>query len=167
MRKPKAPEEGNNGEAVVAACRRLHAAIDALDQRAADMLGLARGDLRCLNLLETGPATPTRIAGGLGLSTGSVTALIDRLERKGLVERSRDPSDRRGVIVTATPKVFETIGTLYAQCSDLLRATVAAYPAPEQGDAVRHLHDVAAGWESGARLGSGRDGFDTAKSRVA
>ena len=153
MRKLQTSAEAGSGEAVVAACRRLHAAIDALDQRAADMLGLARGDLRCLNLLEAGPATPTQIAGGLGLSTGSVTALIDRLERKGLVERSRDPSDRRGVFVTATRKVFETIGALYAQCSELLRATVAAYPSTEQDEAVKHLNDIAAGWEDGAKLG--------------
>lgn len=138
---------------VIAACRRLHAAIDALDQRAADLLGLSRGDLRCLNLLEAGPQTPTRIATSLGLSTGSVTALIDRLEARGLAERGRDPSDRRGVLVTATAKVFTTIGALYAGCSDLLRAKVAAYPTAEQADAVRHLNDIAAGWEVGAALG--------------
>jgi DNA-binding MarR family transcriptional regulator len=155
MRKPVVFDQGDRGAAVVAACRRLHSAIDALDQRAADMLGLARGDLRCLNLLEAGSATPTRIAAGLGLSTGSVTALIDRLERKGLVERSRDPSDRRGVLVTATPVVFETIGALYAKCSDLLRATVASYPLPEQDAAVRHLNDVALGWERGADKDTG------------
>lgn len=137
--------------AVIAACRRLHAAIDALDQRAADMLGLSRGDLRCLNLLEMGPVTPSRIATSLGLSTGSVTALIDRLEAKGLVERSRDPSDRRGVLVSATPKVFKTIGALYASCSEILKTTVAAYPLAEQIDAVRHLNDIALGWEIGAK----------------
>lgn len=142
---------------VVAACRRLHAAIDALDQRAADMVGLSRGDLRCLNLLEMGPMTPTRIASRLGLSTGSVTALIDRLEAKGLVKRSRDPSDRRGVLVAATPKVFSTIGALYASCSEILKAAVAAYPASEQDDAVRHLNDIALGWEMGAKPPAGAD----------
>lgn len=139
-----------SGISVIGACRRLHAAIDALDQRAADMCGISRSDLRCLNLLEGGPVTPKRIAEALAMSSGSVTALIDRLETLQLVERSRDPSDRRGVLVNATPKVFESIGLLYAQCSDLLRAAVAAYPASEQSDAIRHLNDVASCWEEGA-----------------
>ena len=40
----------------------------------------------------------------LGLSSGAVTALVDRLEHHELVQRNRDPRDRRGVIVTLTPK---------------------------------------------------------------
>lgn len=139
-------------EPVIAACRRLHAAIDALDQRAAETLDITRADLRCLNLLEDGPVSPTRIATTLRLTTGSVTALIDRLEGKGLVDRRRDPADRRGVLVSATPRVFATIGALYAQCTTVLTATIAAYPIREQRAAVRHLHDVAAGWEQGATM---------------
>lgn len=136
---------------VIAACRRLHAAIDALDQRAADLLGITRADLRCLNLLEDGPIPPKRIASGLGLTSGGVTALIDRLERRGLVKRDRDPSDRRGVLVAATPQVFQSIGQLYKSCAERLYATVIAYPAAERDDAVRHLNDAAAGWEASTR----------------
>lgn len=135
------------GGDVVSACRRLHAAIDALDQAAADMLDVSRSDLRCLNLLEHGPLTPKRIGWALVLTSGSVTALVDRLERKGLVERARDASDRRGVLVSATPKAFATVGALYRSCAETLRATVLAYPEDERMFAVKHLFDAASAWE--------------------
>lgn len=138
------------GHAVIAACRRLHAAIDALDQAAADSLGVSRNDLRCLNLLEHGPVAPSRIASALGLTSGSVTALVDRLEARGLVARARDPADRRGVLVSATPHVFGTIGRLYRGCAEALAATVEAYPAPERAMAVRHLNDAATAWAKAA-----------------
>ncbi len=40
----------------------------------------------------------------LGLSSGAITALVDRLEHHELVQRNRDPRDRRKVIVTLAPK---------------------------------------------------------------
>ena len=56
-----------------------------------------------LNALEHGPKKPRDLALALGLTTGAVTSLIDRLERRGLVLRSPDPDDRRGVLVVPTP----------------------------------------------------------------
>jgi len=64
---------------IVGACRRLHAAIDRLEERVADAAGISLSDLRYLNLLELGPLPATAIARQLHLATGSVTALIDRL----------------------------------------------------------------------------------------
>ncbi len=45
------------------------------------------------------PITPGRLGGQLNLSSGSVTALIDRLERAGHIRRDRDTSDRRKVLL--------------------------------------------------------------------
>lgn len=57
-------------------------------------------DLQCYSLLRMGgPMTPGEIAHGLRLATGSVTELIDRLVRHGLVVRDRHSEDRRKVIV--------------------------------------------------------------------
>lgn len=133
------------GEAVdiVAACRRLHAAIDRLDELAASTAGVSRSDLRCLNLLEFGPLPATAIARELNLATGSVTALVDRLESKGLVTRSREGADRRVVKVQATAKVFELIGPVYLGFSQRLQRVAATYPAAQQRLAVKHLVDVA------------------------
>ncbi|WP_430782371.1 MarR family winged helix-turn-helix transcriptional regulator [Actinoplanes sp. G11-F43] len=53
-------------------------------------------------LVQHGPMGATELAGHLGIRTASVTLLIDRLERDGLVVRRRDSTDRRRVTVTET-----------------------------------------------------------------
>lgn len=57
------------------------------------------------------------------LSSGSMTAAVDRLERGGLVERATTPQDRRSRIVHLTPKGSELIATLFrAHASDMEEA---------------------------------------------
>jgi DNA-binding MarR family transcriptional regulator len=71
----------------------FHAAI-------AEQVGLGPTDEKTLFLLRgLGSLTAGEIAQHTGLTTASVTNLIDRLERKGFVQRVRDSSDRRRVIV--------------------------------------------------------------------
>lgn len=132
-----------DGVDIIGACRRLHAAIDHLDELVASTAGVSRSDLRCLNLLEFGPLPATVIAKQLRLATGSVTALIDRLEAKGLVTRLREGADRRVVKVEATPKVFELIGPIYLGFANRLRKLVKTYPAADQRLAVKHMIDIA------------------------
>ena len=109
-----------------AAVRANQAAVDAFDEAVADHLGINRTDLRCLDLLleELGAAaTPGQLGGRLGLTTGSVTAMVDRLERLGYVTRSPDPADRRKVVVRPTEKILartrEIYGPLVAEGVDL------------------------------------------------
>jgi DNA-binding MarR family transcriptional regulator len=77
------------------------AAEDSLREHdAAHRLGLGGTDTRFLTLLAlNGPLTPGRLATLTGLTTGSVTGVIDRLERAGYVVRERDDADRRKVLV--------------------------------------------------------------------
>jgi DNA-binding MarR family transcriptional regulator len=141
-------DTGAAAEAAVAACRRLHAAVDRLDQAAADSLRITRNDLRCLNVLEHGPLAPARIAASLGLTSGSVTALVDRLETRGFVARSRDPNDRRALRVSLQPVGFETVGQLYLSFAEELRAAVRRLGATEGAALARHLRDAAAACEA-------------------
>ena len=53
--------------------------------------------------------SPTRLGQGLMLSSAGVTSRLDRLERRGLVERQPDPDDRRGVIVELTASGLEVV----------------------------------------------------------
>lgn len=79
----------------------------ALDARAAERLGLSLTDLTCLNVVEReGGVTAGRLATASGLTTGAVTAVIDRLERAGYARRVRDPQDRRKVNVEVTPAFY-------------------------------------------------------------
>jgi DNA-binding MarR family transcriptional regulator len=66
----------------------------------AERVGLGATEGKTLGLLGLlGPLTAGEIASHTGLTTPSVTGLLDRLESKGMVRRVRDPHDRRRVIV--------------------------------------------------------------------
>lgn len=78
--------------------------------------GLNGSDLQCLSLLiSDGPATPGELARRAGLTAGgTITAVIDRLERAGYVTRSRDQHDRRKVVVTPDlTAVTSAVGQVY------------------------------------------------------
>ena len=94
---------------------RLQEAAAAFDQAAADSLGLNRSDVQCLDVvLSRGPITAGALADACSLTTGSVTALLDRMERSGYLHRNADPADRRRVLVEATPMAAERVRALLA-----------------------------------------------------
>ncbi|MCE9597027.1 MAG: MarR family transcriptional regulator [Spirochaetia bacterium] len=67
-------------------------------QAVADNVGLHITDHKCLDLIfSEGPLTAGELAHYTGLTTGAITSVIDRLEKKGLVLRKDDPDDRRKV----------------------------------------------------------------------
>ena len=132
---------------LVAACRRLYASIDRLDTKAANTVGVSRNDLRCLNMLAEAPSKPSQIATDLGLTTGSVTTLLDRLEKANLATRERDPDDRRGIIVHPTAYLFETLGPIYSGVAKEIARIAAAYSAEERNAAVKHLNDASSAYE--------------------
>jgi DNA-binding MarR family transcriptional regulator len=86
---------------------------DAFDDAVADRLGLNRTDLRCLDWLFDGPKTAGQLAAATGLSSAATTTLLDRLERRGLVQRVPDPADRRRVLVEMTDLGRRQTGQFY------------------------------------------------------
>jgi len=84
--------------------RALDASLDLLDHAVAASFGIGRTDLRAMELVSReGPAACSQLAAQLRVTSGSVTALIDRMERAGYFLRLRDPDDRRKVLVQLTP----------------------------------------------------------------
>ena len=74
--------------------------------------GLGSSDGQFLQLLRLhGPMTAGQLAAMTGLTTGSTTGVIDRLEQAGFANRTRDPHDRRKVVVVPD---HEAIGTRLA-----------------------------------------------------
>lgn len=91
------------------AVRGYQAAVDDYDRELARALAVNETDLRCLEILlqELPEASPSQLAERLGLTTGSVTTLLDRLEKAGYLSREAHPTDRRKTIVRATPALQE------------------------------------------------------------
>ncbi len=80
-------------------------ATDMVDELVCQLLGINRTDARALDLLdEHGRMSAGELAAQSGLTSGAVTAVIDRLERAGLAHRVSDPADRRRVLVELTSK---------------------------------------------------------------
>ena len=89
-------------------------ATDRFDQAVADAIGVNRTDMRCMDVLDQrGRLTAGQLAEASGLTTGAVTAMIDRMERAGYVTRVRDPEDRRRVFVELTPEAKKRGHELY------------------------------------------------------
>ena len=100
--------------AFIAAVRASQTATEMLDDAIADHLGLHRTAFRCLDILDQeGPMTAGRLAERARLSPGATTALLDRLEEKGLARRTRDAADRRRVLVEVTPELRRRAEQLY------------------------------------------------------
>jgi DNA-binding MarR family transcriptional regulator len=112
------PEEPGRAEllAALAAVGRDHSdATVSWHTSIADTVGIHPTDYKVMRLLQrSGPLTAGAIAETTGLTTASVTALIDRLGRRGFVARLRDPADGRRVIVEATPDGIAAFAPFYA-----------------------------------------------------
>ena len=79
-------------------------------------MGLGASDSQFLTLLDLhGPLTPGRLAELTNLSTGTVTGVIDRLEKVGFVHRTRDSADRRKVLVTRAPDALISMAPHYRE----------------------------------------------------
>ena len=111
------------------AMRRTGSIMQLLSQVSADRIGINATDLNCLNIVAlTGQMTAGDLARQTGLSTASITGVLDRLEQGGFVRRVRDPHDRRRVIVEmgGGPGLRE-IGPTFGPVVKAWRATAAAY----------------------------------------
>jgi DNA-binding MarR family transcriptional regulator len=89
----------------------------------AEYAGLHQTDQECIDLLDwTGPLTAGEIGMHLGLSSGAVTGLVDRLEAGGWVQRVRDPQDRRRVFVHLSAERGAELWALYQPLAETIDA---------------------------------------------
>jgi DNA-binding HxlR family transcriptional regulator len=111
------------------AMRRAGSIMQLLGQVSADRIGINATDLNCLNLVAlTGRLTAGELARQTGLSTASITGVLDRLEEGGFVRRVRDPHDRRRVIVELGGGAgLREVGTTFGPVVKAWRATAAQY----------------------------------------
>jgi DNA-binding MarR family transcriptional regulator len=94
------PERAELAASFGAAIRRTGSLMQLMNQAAADRIGINPTDLNCLNILSfRGQMTAGELARVTGLTTASITGVVDRLEEAGFVRRERDPRDRRRVVI--------------------------------------------------------------------
>ena len=124
-----------NSDAVAAELRALDASLDFLDEGVAESFGIKRSDLRAIEVVSRrGRLTAGQLAEELGVTTGAITGLIDRMEGMGYFRREDDPSDRRKVVVLLTPnakvrerRAFERLGRDMGQMLSTYRADELAF----------------------------------------
>jgi len=102
--------------AFATAMRRTGSLMQLMGQAAADRIGINSTDLNCLNILSfSGHMTAGELAKATGLTTASITGVIDRLEEAGFVRRERDPHDRRRVVVRLSlDKAVSDVASVFA-----------------------------------------------------
>ena len=111
------------------ALRRSAAVIQLLGAASADRIGINVTDLNCLNILAlSGQLTAGELARATGLTTASITGVLDRLEEAGYVRRERDPHDRRRVIVHLdATRGLGDVAPVFAPVVEAWRAAAAQY----------------------------------------
>jgi len=109
-------------------------------QRAAAHYGLGITEMKALDVLvREGPHTAGGLAVALNLTSGAVTGVVDRLERRGMARRSRDPSDRRRVVVEADLQALAGGPNIYLAIGQAFAELYGGYTVEELEFLVRHL----------------------------
>jgi DNA-binding MarR family transcriptional regulator len=97
-----------------------------------ERLGVNVTDMECLGLLfHKGIATPSELARHTGLSSGATTAMLDRLEKSGLIERRPNPQDRRGTLIIPAKSGAEGVGPWFSSVRQAQNELVSSYSAEE------------------------------------
>ncbi|AIO33261.1 MarR family winged helix-turn-helix transcriptional regulator [Burkholderia pseudomultivorans] len=121
--------------------------------------GMQPGEFDVLATLRRSGApfalTPTALYDALMMSSGGMTARIDRLQKAGWVERRPNPADGRGTLVALTETGRALIDEAVVAHVDNQRAMLAALSAAEQAQLARLLDKLLAGL---ARTADGNDG---------
>lgn len=136
--------EVDTANQIIDALRRYQEADDAMHARARDSSSMSDNEIRVIQFLLNAArsddrVTPTTLSKHLGVTSASMTALLDRLERAGAIERVRHPSDRRSLVITATPLAEQTVGAPVVAFQQATREIAADLSDLEHAAVVRFL----------------------------
>ncbi|QQG51164.1 MAG: MarR family transcriptional regulator [Candidatus Saccharibacteria bacterium] len=109
----------------------------------ADKIGLSATEFESMDVITRyQPMSAGKLAAKCGLTTGAITGVIDRLEREGLVTRTRDPKDRRRVFLKPVDDEEKSciVRDAYAPLSEAYHRIVSKCT-PEQLAFLVQIHD--------------------------
>ncbi|MFE6308172.1 MarR family winged helix-turn-helix transcriptional regulator [Nocardiopsis sp. NPDC057823] len=148
------------GRVLSAAAVMFHTAVG-------ERLGIGPSDWKMMDLLERhGPCTAGELVRHSGLAPASVTGVLDRLQRRGMITRGRDESDRRRVVVTLTgvpaERAAEVFGPLMRELGEVHAdydadqlALIAGYLTRAAAAQTRATAEVAGGAEPAGETSGG------------
>ena len=94
--------------------------------------GLNATDMECVRLLfHKGVATPSELSRHTGLTSGATTAMLDRLEKAGLIERRPNPEDRRGTLIVPAKSGAEKVASWFESARAAQDELISSYSEDE------------------------------------
>ncbi|MCB9601798.1 MAG: MarR family transcriptional regulator [Sandaracinus sp.] len=121
-------------ESILVSLRRISRAVDLQSRQLAKAHELTGPQLVCLRHIQSNDGvTPKSLAAAVSLSQATVTGILDRLERRGLVSRVRSTIDKRVVHLAVTDTGRELVAEAPSPLSEAFRGRLAALPDGEQG----------------------------------
>lgn len=134
-------------EDILLALRRIMRSMDIASRLLISQYGLTTPQLICLqHLQEQGPMTTGMLAQTVALSPATVTGILDRMERRGLVTRERRPEDKRRVLVALTEGGRAAAEAAPSYMAERLSQALKRLPEDERGEILRlilYLADLA------------------------
>lgn len=139
-------------EALLLAWQQHAAASYGFASRAGRRMRLGLAEVAALEQVQTqGPMTPGEIGKSLAMPSGSVTALVDRLEAKRFVQRKPNPKDRRGYLVTLTDGAMDRAALDLLPMAARIAAIADAQSEADRKAVIAFLEKVSAALTSGGR----------------
>ncbi len=129
---------------IYAGFRKIIASIVLHNDWVSQQTGLGASDAQSLHLAQIhGEMTPGELARRTGLSSGTITGVVDRLEKAGFVRREQSHDDRRKVLIRVNQQnVDEVFGPLYADQAARLQRAVEDLSPPEQAAVAKFLGEL-------------------------
>jgi DNA-binding MarR family transcriptional regulator len=138
-----------NHQTVLLAVRNLYASIEQFDAKTAYHMDMDRTALRAVNALEHRQLSPAELASILSLTSGSVTALLDRLEKDGHIERTKSKEDGRRSEVKLSKKTRSKAHSYYNRLGETISTEFASKDSKELEQIVLTLNSLAHCFENG------------------
>jgi MarR family 2-MHQ and catechol resistance regulon transcriptional repressor len=125
------------------ALARAHNAMQAHAQADVQRHGLTLAEFGVLEVLfHKGPLLLGEVQRKVLVSSGGVTYLVDRLEKRGLVERRDCPGDRRARYAALTPDGEDLIRRIFPEHAAVITAALASLGRDEKRQAIHMLRDL-------------------------
>ncbi|GAB2706118.1 DNA-binding MarR family transcriptional regulator [Microbacterium marinum] len=142
----ESPGQRDRARRVLESLRTYRAAETAMRRRTRDSMSMGENELLALRFLLRQPdhtSRPSELVKYLGVTSASVTTMLDRLEKTGRVQRVANPSDRRSIFVRATPHANEEVRETLGKMHELMYGVAVGLTPEAQEHVVAFLQKMA------------------------